>query len=587
MTGACSTRSGLGRTSASPASSISAGPRSRPRTGRARRSPRSSPGRLRPYCHRNASMRRSRPTAFKDRPCSTKPQERPRPAARSVQGDRVAATDRLDHLDERQGRDQSRALFVLQRGLRRAADRDVLQRRLQGFARLRRGDQGIRLQSRDLGSARRRWCRPASFPRGVNEMVEAGLEPAPSRLVRPPRVAASPCALECKLLQIVDLNDLDGASIATSCSGRWSASISTTASSRTAGSTPPRCSRSRAAATPTTRWSTRCSRSCGRPAAKDCRTAAQCRTCSRAAKHVVEALQPIFTMRPEDSLVASRRGRDHRATGVTKRATCAARHCCAAARRRPRGRSRPRRTRHGPARRPSALALGGGAARGFAHIGVLQTLLAHGIMPDVVAGTSMGAVVGGCYAAGQLDDARGLGARPDAPPRARLSRRQPRGLGPDQRRPAGAPARGARSATKIEELADALRRHRHRDRHRPRNLAHARAPGRGAARLLCAARRVSAGAHRRALAGRRRAGQSGAGVGGARARRAPRHRRQHQRRSVRPRHHHPQPWLRRRTTSVPAEESAAERRWRAQSAARKAASSASSSAAPAGPACRR
>ena len=49
-----------------------------------------------------------------------------------------------------------------------------------------------------------------SFPRGVNEMIEAGLEPAPSRLVRPPRVKASPCALECKLLQIVDLNDLDG-----------------------------------------------------------------------------------------------------------------------------------------------------------------------------------------------------------------------------------------------------------------------------------------------------------------------------------------------------------------------------------------
>src|SRR5437763_4610246 len=49
------------------------------------------------------------------------------------------------------------------------------------------------------------------------------------------------------------------------------------------------------------------------------------------------------------------------------------------------------------------LALGGGAARGFAHIGILRTLLAHGLVPDVVTGTSMGAVVGGCYAAGQLD----------------------------------------------------------------------------------------------------------------------------------------------------------------------------------------
>jgi NTE family protein len=56
-----------------------------------------------------------------------------------------------------------------------------------------------------------------------------------------------------------------------------------------------------------------------------------------------------------------------------------------------------------PTRPTVGLALGGGAARGFAHIGVLQTLLAHGIKPDVIAGTSMGAVIGGCYAAGQLD----------------------------------------------------------------------------------------------------------------------------------------------------------------------------------------
>ena len=48
------------------------------------------------------------------------------------------------------------------------------------------------------------------FPRGVNEMEQSGLKPAPSRLVRPPRVAASPCALECKLLQIIDLTDLQG-----------------------------------------------------------------------------------------------------------------------------------------------------------------------------------------------------------------------------------------------------------------------------------------------------------------------------------------------------------------------------------------
>jgi NTE family protein len=58
----------------------------------------------------------------------------------------------------------------------------------------------------------------------------------------------------------------------------------------------------------------------------------------------------------------------------------------------------------GSIRRPViGLALGGGAARGFAHIGIVRTLIAHGIVPNVVVGTSIGAVVGGAYAAGQLD----------------------------------------------------------------------------------------------------------------------------------------------------------------------------------------
>lgn len=46
------------------------------------------------------------------------------------------------------------------------------------------------------------------------------------------------------------------------------------------------------------------------------------------------------------------------------------------------------------------LALGGGGARGYAHIGVIRTLLAHQIPIDVIAGTSMGAVIGGAYACG-------------------------------------------------------------------------------------------------------------------------------------------------------------------------------------------
>lgn len=54
------------------------------------------------------------------------------------------------------------------------------------------------------------------------------------------------------------------------------------------------------------------------------------------------------------------------------------------------------------------LALGGGAARGWAHIGVLRALHAAGIRPDIIAGTSIGAVVGGCYASGNLDDIEGF-----------------------------------------------------------------------------------------------------------------------------------------------------------------------------------
>lgn len=55
-----------------------------------------------------------------------------------------------------------------------------------------------------------------------------------------------------------------------------------------------------------------------------------------------------------------------------------------------------------PAPRPLkvGLALGGGAARGFAHIGVIKVLEAHGIVPEIVAGTSAGSLVGALYAAG-------------------------------------------------------------------------------------------------------------------------------------------------------------------------------------------
>ncbi len=52
---------------------------------------------------------------------------------------------------------------------------------------------------------------------------------------------------------------------------------------------------------------------------------------------------------------------------------------------------------------PIGLALGGGVARGWAHIGALRALIEAGIKPDIIAGTSIGSVVGGAYLAGKLD----------------------------------------------------------------------------------------------------------------------------------------------------------------------------------------
>ena len=190
--------------------------------------------------------------------------------------------------------------------------------------------------------------------------------------------------------------------------------------------------------------------------------------------------------------------------------------------------------------RPSiGLVLGGGAARGFAHIGVIRTLIAKGIMPDIITGTSIGAVVGGCYAAGKLDEVEAWGRS--------LTRRSLlgyldvsfSGIGP-----ASAAASSPTSST--EALGDMTI-----DKLPVRFAAIATEIGTGHeiwitrgrarrrdARLLRAARHLSADADRRTLAGGRRAGQSGAGVGRARARRAPGDRRQRQHRHVRPRHDH-------------------------------------------------
>lgn len=50
----------------------------------------------------------------------------------------------------------------------------------------------------------------ASLPRGESEFAHAGLTPAASTLVRPPRIAEAPAAFECKLLDIIALKDIEG-----------------------------------------------------------------------------------------------------------------------------------------------------------------------------------------------------------------------------------------------------------------------------------------------------------------------------------------------------------------------------------------
>lgn len=56
----------------------------------------------------------------------------------------------------------------------------------------------------------------ATVPPEVDEFVLAGLETAPSRMVRPPRVAASPASLECRVVAIHELKGIDGRS-----AGHW------------------------------------------------------------------------------------------------------------------------------------------------------------------------------------------------------------------------------------------------------------------------------------------------------------------------------------------------------------------------------
>ena len=110
------------------------------------------------------------------------------------------------------------------------------------------------------------------------------------------------------------------------------------------------------------------------------------------------------------------------------------------------------------------LALGSGSARGWSHIGIINSLIEAGIEPDIVCGTSIGALVGAAYVAGRLDRTAAVGGgghlagdcRADGCPAfgRRADRRQTGG-----RIPARARDRGA-----DRELCQALCGRRHRSR---------------------------------------------------------------------------------------------------------------------------
>jgi flavin reductase (DIM6/NTAB) family NADH-FMN oxidoreductase RutF len=84
----------------------------------------------------------------------------------------------------------------------------------------------------------------APLPRGQSELEFAGLTSAPCRIVKPPRVAESPVALECKWLRTIALEPLEGPAKYHMVIGEVVGATSTTVSSSTGWSIPPPCARS-------------------------------------------------------------------------------------------------------------------------------------------------------------------------------------------------------------------------------------------------------------------------------------------------------------------------------------------------------
>jgi hypothetical protein len=117
-----------------------------------------------------------------------------------------------------------------------------------------------------------------------------------------------------------------------------------------------------------------------------------------------------------------------------------------------------------------ALALGGGAARGWAHIGVLRALDEAGIEIGMIAGTSIGALVGGCYLAGKLDELETFRPLADDAAYRQPARSDDRRQRPVRRHAADQAYAGTSGRIERRGPRPAVRRCRGGGQHRPRSL---------------------------------------------------------------------------------------------------------------------
>ena len=117
------------------------------------------------------------------------------------------------------------------------------------------------------------------------------------------------------------------------------------------------------------------------------------------------------------------------------------------------------------------LALGSGSARGWAHIGVIDALTEAGIQPDIVCGTSIGALVGAAYVAGRLTDLRQWAEAATWREIIGLMDVRFSGGGLIDGKEVVKFLRRLEIGAPIESYANGLCCHRHRSRHRARDMA--------------------------------------------------------------------------------------------------------------------